>query len=561
VSFAQGLVVRALRGAAAFAAFFLFGRAAPELFEASGSLVVDGKAPIVVSTFDEDASRAGAARDAALARVAELAARPPEAPAAAAAASARAAPLDRLAEFVVLHPELSQDLARPAPSKSKSSETDRIRLERERDRVRADIAAVARGVAPQASADDSDNPFGEGMAAPAPPNDRRLRLRLAEIDASLAALAKAQQPAEAPSLHGELAVLLAAVPPADALGSVPPPPTPRLSELKGSVVPREPDRRSLLALGLLAALAVALLPTTRRATRSADALDDIVPGASRGLAPSPLPTFAADELGPEPPPARSVASAAVESTAYPPVVPTPPAPGPRAAAAYEDAVVASARPRSSPPTGESPVMAYPVPWRAESVVGRDRFPDLRKSFLGEAARDCFVVAISATLPASGSRAEVAAGLSASFAADPTARVLAVEADLGAPALGQALGLEVMPAADFGKQLGARIEGSADGHWYVLKCSPALHVLAAKVEAPELVLSTHFEDCVAALRPFYDVIILRAPAVSDTVACRAVSDVVDGVVVLVSASENSDVQAGASALSLFGQKRLSLELRI
>jgi MinD-like ATPase involved in chromosome partitioning or flagellar assembly len=206
-------------------------------------------------------------------------------------------------------------------------------------------------------------------------------------------------------------------------------------------------------------------------------------------------------------------------------------------------------------------MAYPVPWRAESVPGRDRFPDLRKAFLGEAARDCFVVAVSSTSTAANQRAEVTASLAAAFAGDPTARVLAVEADLGAPALGPALGLDVLSVTDFGRQLGARIEGTADGHWYVLKCSPALHVLAAKAEAPELVLSTHFEDCVVALRPFYDVILLRAPAVTDTPGCRAVADVVDGVVVLVSASENSDVQVGASALSLFGQKRLSLELRI
>jgi Mrp family chromosome partitioning ATPase len=79
------------------------------------------------------------------------------------------------------------------------------------------------------------------------------------------------------------------------------------------------------------------------------------------------------------------------------------------------------------------------------------------------------------------------------------------------------------------------------------------------EAPELVLSTHFEDCVVALRPFYDVIILRAPPVSDPVACRAVADVVDGVVVLVSAAGDGD--EGARALSLFGTKRLAVELPI
>jgi MinD-like ATPase involved in chromosome partitioning or flagellar assembly len=206
-------------------------------------------------------------------------------------------------------------------------------------------------------------------------------------------------------------------------------------------------------------------------------------------------------------------------------------------------------------------MAYPVPWRADSVPGRDRFTELRKAFLGEAARDCFVVGISSTAAASDSRAEVTAALAAGFAGDPTARVLAVEADLKAPALGRALGLDVLPVTDFSKQLGARVEGSADGHWYVLKCSPALHVLAAKEAAPELVLSTHFEDCVAALRPFYDVILLRAPAASDAVGCRAVSDVVDGVLVLVSARNDSDPGAGKSTLSLFAEKRFASELRI
>lgn len=558
MSFVEGLLVRALRGAAAFGAFFLFGQTAPELFEASGSLVVDGQAPVVVSVWDDDASRAGAARDAALARAAEYVVNGLTASKGGASpgAAGSAKPLDRFAEFVAAHPELPEALARRTPPRATSAETDRIRLERERGRVQADIAALARGAsAARSPSDDSDNPFGERAAAAAPPSDRRLKLRLAEIDASLA---KTAEPA-APALRTELAALLAAIPAQPAL-EPPPPRTPSVSELKGAVVLREPDRRSLLAVGFFAALAAALMPITRRA-RPSDELDEIVPGASRGLAPSPVPTFAADELGPAAPPVRSFTSAGVESTAYPTVAPTPPAPAPSGAPSYGDAVIASVRPRSNLPAGESPVMAYPVPWRADSVPGRDRFGELRKAFLGEAARDCFVVAVGATARAGSSRAEVAAALAAGFAGDPTARVLAVEADLTAPTLGRALGLDVMPVADFAKQLGARVEGSADGHWYVLKCSPALHVLAAKVAAPELVLSTHFEDCVATLRPFYDIIILRAPAASDTVGCRAVADVVDGVVVLVSASENADTAAEASALSLYAQKRLRETLKI
>jgi Mrp family chromosome partitioning ATPase len=108
-------------------------------------------------------------------------------------------------------------------------------------------------------------------------------------------------------------------------------------------------------------------------------------------------------------------------------------------------------------------------------------------------------------------------------------VLVVEADLRHPALHRALGIAVLPAADFATQLQTRVEGGEDDHWYVLKCSPSLHVLISSVTAPELVLSTHFEDCLGALRPFYDVVIVCAPALSDVVGCRAVSDVVEGVV--------------------------------
>lgn len=88
---------------------------------------------------------------------------------------------------------------------------------------------------------------------------------------------------------------------------------------------------------------------------------------------------------------------------------------------------------------------------------------------------------------------------------------------------------MIPAADLVSQLETRIAGTSDRHIYVLKCSPSLHVLPARAESPTLILSTHFESCLAALRPFYDVIVLHAPTLEDTVACRAVSDVVDGVI--------------------------------
>jgi Mrp family chromosome partitioning ATPase len=143
--------------------------------------------------------------------------------------------------------------------------------------------------------------------------------------------------------------------------------------------------------------------------------------------------------------------------------------------------------------------------------------------------ECFVVAVSAPGSATETKPAVAAGLAAALAEDPESRVLLVEADLQRPRTCEALGIAMIPAADLVTQLESRVAGTTDRHIYVLKCSPSLHVLPARAESPTLVLSTHFESCLSALRPFYDVIVVHAPPLDDTVSCRAVGDVVDGVV--------------------------------
>lgn len=173
-------------------------------------------------------------------------------------------------------------------------------------------------------------------------------------------------------------------------------------------------------------------------------------------------------------------------------------------------------------------MAYPVAWRGASAADLARYAPLRNEVRSRATRECFVVAVSGSSTASEMKPAVAAGLSAALAEAPDSRVLLVEADLQRPRVCEVLGVAMIPAADFVSQLEARIAGSSDRHIYVLKCSPSLHVLPARAESPTLILSTHFESCLSALRPFYDVIVLDAPALEDIVACRAVNDVVDGV---------------------------------
>jgi succinoglycan biosynthesis transport protein ExoP len=176
-------------------------------------------------------------------------------------------------------------------------------------------------------------------------------------------------------------------------------------------------------------------------------------------------------------------------------------------------------------------MAYPVLWRGASPASLAPHVALRDKVRAAAASECFVVAVSGPVTALQTKPALAAALAAAVAENPESRVLLVEADLQRPRACDALGVELVPAADLVLQLEARVAGNSERHIYVLKCSPSLHVLPARSGSPTLILSTHFESLLSALRPFYDVIVLNAPSLEDTVACRAVSDVVDGVVVV------------------------------
>ncbi len=542
---AAGVAVRVLRAVVAFGAFAAFAQTSPQIFAARAVVPLVGGDGVPIVGRDRTAARAEelcrAAAQRTFVRAEALAAPRAAEPAPAAEAE------DQLVSYLVSHP----DLARSAEPAQKSASTDRVVLEQERQRVQAELDGLRPG---GGDASGSDNPFADSERA-RPSRALVLKRRLAEIDSSLASVARARQGVTTTGLP-ELQKLIEALPPPSAAPSATKPTTPPVIEARLQQPPSEPQRSLLYGIGLALSLIVALLPAgSPRAERSASRRRASLEPRRAGTAvsrPPPSPSLSPSSVA-EAPQVLSVDGLAGGEPAVPPSPELDSGPPPPRA----EARPSSGAPGSGPPPGESPVMAYPTPWRPEAVPGRQRYYALREQLRALAQGDCFVVGVTATPAVAAAKAEISAGLAAAFAEDDSSRVLLVEADLAKPSLGTALGLVVLPATDFATQLSARVDGSADGHWYVLKCSPALHVLPSARTAPELILSTHFEDCVAALRPYYDVIIVNAPPLSEDVACRAVSDVVDGVV----AAYPQNVPESARTLAPFSGERLGVVLSV
>jgi Mrp family chromosome partitioning ATPase len=114
----------------------------------------------------------------------------------------------------------------------------------------------------------------------------------------------------------------------------------------------------------------------------------------------------------------------------------------------------------------------------------------------------------------------------------------------------------MPAVSgFSQQLELRVGARPKQPWVIMECSASLHVLAEGARKnPELLLSRQFEECVRELRAAYDFIVIDGPPLSETAACRAVNDVVDGVVLLHGITPGEEL---ARVHSMFPSRRLSL----
>lgn len=251
----------------------------------------------------------------------------------------------------------------------------------------------------------------------------------------------------------------------------------------------------------------------------------------------------------------------------PPGERSPPSSSPRAAPALASSSEAPAGPAASssaPSAAATPlprtvVTTHRVPagWQPEPSL----LPETHRSLFDElyplAVQQCFVIAISGVPGSSEETSRVASELALGLSDTGHPRILLVEANFQRPAVQRWMDLEVPLLCGFSEQLQTRALEGSSGPWNVVECSPALHVLAEGVmRAPELIRSPQFAQAMRDLREHYDFIVINAPLTSEKAACRAVQDLVDGVIVVYPKTSSPPL---AEASSLFSEKRYSTVL--
>jgi Mrp family chromosome partitioning ATPase len=331
-------------------------------------------------------------------------------------------------------------------------------------------------------------------------------------------------------------------------------------------LPFESERLLALGFGALFALAVAFVPLTLRSPRVRfDESDEPVPSTERLPArreatvtrePArqnqalgttiPLEERRAPERRPgsEPPrpgsePPRPGSEPPRPGSEPPRPGSEPPRPGsapPRPGSEPPRPGSEPPRPRSEPlpsdPNAASPIMGYPASsFRTDRVrpgIRQELAAELRARF----QEQCLVVAVSATPRRGELKCATAVELALALASGGDLRVLLAEADFRNPGVAQLLGIIVPESADFPRELSRRAQGSRGTPLNVLICSDTLHVLPALPSmASELLLTTDFEASLTMIRDFYDLTVLHAPLTTGEVYCKAIADVVDGVVVI------------------------------
>jgi Mrp family chromosome partitioning ATPase len=145
---------------------------------------------------------------------------------------------------------------------------------------------------------------------------------------------------------------------------------------------------------------------------------------------------------------------------------------------------------------------------------------------------CFVIGVTAVPTLDRDKSEFAGSLALALSATGHARVLLVEGDLDRPTQHQLMRAEMPAGQSFSRQLQAHMTRRAGEHWSVLRCTKSLHLLVDEPErTPGLILSRTFEECLRALRAYYDFIVVDGPPGSRESECRALDGVIDGLIVV------------------------------
>ncbi len=173
-----------------------------------------------------------------------------------------------------------------------------------------------------------------------------------------------------------------------------------------------------------------------------------------------------------------------------------------------------------------------VEWRPDASLAPLTHKRLYPEIVSLAVDACFVVAVSGATGNAAEQARIACEIALGLAELGTPRVLLVEGNFHFPHVHKLMNVSVPITAGFSQQLQSRIQDAAARHWHVTQCSPTLHVLAEGVmRSPGLLLSRQFEEALRALRGGYDILVISAPAALSEPEGRALSDVVDGVVIV------------------------------
>ena len=373
--------------------------------------------------------------------------------------------------------------------------------------------------------------------------------------------------------------LSSSAPPAKPTSSAPPP-NPSSSEPPAAKASPIPPHASPIEQAPATARGLSLAPHAPATAPAAEAAGEKTPSTIL-----PPPEAAAPALSP--PTARRTASGqlryeatSLPSTALAPVVPAtrttqmlgsirPPSEVPAPISNYPETPAGSVSPRSlsrysfvstPPPAGGDPVRPHDLgqDWAPDPVVDPAPCRPLCRELFAFGVEHCFVIGVTGLAGVDEQKSEFASSLAMALGGSGHARVLLIDADMDKPTQHRLMRAEMPAGTTLSRQLQARMTRRDVGHWSVLRASRSLHLLLDGSEStPGLILSRTFEECVRALRAYYDFIVLDGPPGSRESACCALDGVIDGLVILCTDERRAEVP---QVSRFFTTKRFSKAIR-
>jgi Mrp family chromosome partitioning ATPase len=213
-----------------------------------------------------------------------------------------------------------------------------------------------------------------------------------------------------------------------------------------------------------------------------------------------------------------------------------------------------------PPVGGVPVQPHDAgpDWQPDPELDPAPCRPLCRELFAFGVEHCFVIGVTAVRGLERDKSEFAASLALALAATGHARVLLVDANFESPTQHRLMRAEMPTGATFSRQIQAHMARTGDDHWSVLRCKKSLHVLSDGADAtPGLILSRTFEECVRALRAYYDFIVMDGPSGGAESECRALDGVIDGLIVVCTEETRATIPETSR---FFSTKRFSKAIR-